>query len=61
MPFDFRAKMIEKLIVMGWGYSKPSADEISSMQRYYDAMSDEDIFVEFSSDTFKAGQDSMSY
>jgi len=60
MSFDFRQVMIDRLLKMGWGYSTPSQSDVDSMRRYYSEMSDEDIFDEYSSDTYKAGQDSMS-
>jgi len=61
MTFDYRAKMIEAMLRMGWGYSKPSEEEFAAMRRYYEAMSDEDIFSEYTSDVHSAGQDSMRY
>lgn len=61
MTFDFRAKMVDELLKMGWGYSTPSPESIESMRRYYESMTDEQIFEEFQSDTYKAGQDSMTY
>jgi hypothetical protein len=61
MTFDFRTKMIDAMVKMGWGYSKPTPEAVESMRKYYEAMSDEDIFSEYTYDVHKAGQDSMSY
>ena len=60
MDFDFRAKMVDAMLKMGWGYSTPTPEAVESMRKYYESMSDEDIFSEYASDVYKAGQDSMS-
>lgn len=60
MAFDFREAMIEKMVEMDGGYNRTS-EFVESMRRYYEKMSDKEIFDEFSSDMYKSGQDSMSY
>ena len=61
MKFDFRAEMIKALVRMSFGTSTPSAEEVESMTRYFSAMTDEEVFVEYRGDLYKEGQDSMSY
>ena len=60
MPIDFRQVMVDKLLNYGWGYTKPTLEEVAYMRAYYSAMSDNDIFEEYTRETYKAGQDSMS-
>ena len=58
--FNFRAEMIEKMLELGWGCSTPSPESVASMRSYYNNMTDEQIFEEYTSDIWKDGQDSMS-
>lgn len=54
-----REMMIERLLLGGWGRTKPTPEEVQCMRNRYEGMSDEDLYEEFKDDVYKDGQDSM--
>jgi len=62
--FNWREAAIEACawnFVSRWRTPEQKAAELERGREYHRAMSDEDLYDELISDTYKAGQDSMSY